>query len=82
MEEFNYKMAENRSIVKHAHEIQIMAKELEILKCVLPDKFITGCIVAILPPSWRKFVTSLKHQRHGHFVDNIIGSLDLRRRRW
>ena len=51
MEQFNdYKMVENRSIVKQAHEIQIMAKELELLKCVLPDKFVAGCIVAKLPP--------------------------------
>ncbi|KAK1606650.1 hypothetical protein QYE76_030323 [Lolium multiflorum] len=52
MEQFNdYRMVENRSVVEQAHEIQIMAKELELLKCVLPDKFVAGCIVAKLPPS-------------------------------
>ena len=36
MEQFNeYKMVENRSIVEQAHELQIMAKELDLLKCVL-----------------------------------------------
>ncbi|KAK1685145.1 hypothetical protein QYE76_045993 [Lolium multiflorum] len=41
MEQFNdYRMVENRSVVEQAHEIQIMAKELELLKCVLPDKFL------------------------------------------
>ncbi|KAK1698883.1 hypothetical protein QYE76_015580 [Lolium multiflorum] len=36
MEQFNdYIMVENRSVVEQAHEIQIMAKELELLKCVL-----------------------------------------------
>ena len=65
MEQFNdYKMVENRSVVEQAHELQIMAKELELLKCVLSDKFVAGCIVAKLPPSWRNFATSLKHQRH------------------
>ncbi|KAK1620517.1 hypothetical protein QYE76_026034 [Lolium multiflorum] len=82
MEQFNdYKMVENRSVVEQAHEIQIMAKELELLKCVLPDKFVAGCIVAKLPPSWRNFATSLKHQRHEFSVKNIMGSRMLRRRR-
>jgi hypothetical protein len=54
-----------------------MAKELELLKCVLPDKFVAGCIVAKLPPSWRNFATSLKHQRHEFSVENIMGSLDV-----
>ncbi|KAK1606289.1 hypothetical protein QYE76_029962 [Lolium multiflorum] len=78
MEQFNdYIMVENRSVVEQAHEIQIMAKELELLKCVLPDKFVAGCIVAKLPPSWRNFATSLKHQRHEFSVENIMGSLDV-----
>ncbi|KAK1608235.1 hypothetical protein QYE76_031908 [Lolium multiflorum] len=71
------RMVENRSVVEQAHEIQIMAKELELLKCVLPDKFVAGCIVAKLPPSWRNFATSLKHQRHEFSVENIMGSLDV-----
>jgi hypothetical protein len=54
MEQFNdYKMVENRFVVEQAHELQIMAKELELLKCMLLDKFVTGCIVAKLPPSCR-----------------------------
>jgi hypothetical protein len=78
MEQFNdYKMVENRSVVEQAHEVQIMAKELELLKCVLPDKFVAGCIVAKLPPSWRSFATSLKHQRQEFSVENIIGSPDV-----
>ncbi|KAK1676978.1 hypothetical protein QYE76_037826 [Lolium multiflorum] len=51
--------------------------ELELLKCVLPDKFDARCIVAKLPPSWRNFATSLKHQRNEFSVENIIGSLDV-----
>ena len=78
MEQFNdYKMVENRSVVEQAHELQIMAKELELLKCVLPYKFFAGCIVAKLPPSWRNFATSLKHQRHELSVEYLIGSLDV-----
>nr|CAD39988.3 OSJNBb0045P24.6 [Oryza sativa Japonica Group] len=54
MEQFHdYRMADNRSVVEQAQEIQTMAKELELLKCVLPDKFVAGCIIAKLPPSWR-----------------------------
>ena len=52
MEQFHdYKMVENRSVLEQAHEIQRIAKELELLKCVLPGKFVTGCIIAKLPNS-------------------------------
>ena len=40
MEQFHdYKMVENRPVLEQAHEIQCIAKELEVLKCVLPGKF-------------------------------------------
>jgi len=78
MEQFNdYKMGDNRSVVEQAHELQIMAKELKLLKCVLPDKFIAGCIVAKIPQSWRSFATSVKHQRHEFSVKSLMGSLDV-----
>jgi len=64
MESFHdYKMVANRSVVEQAHEVQRLAKELELLKCVIPDEFVAGCIIAKLPPSWRGFATSLKHKR-------------------
>jgi hypothetical protein len=56
----DYKMVENCFVVEQAHELQVMAKELELLKCVLPNKFVLGCIVAKLPPYWSNFATSLK----------------------
>jgi hypothetical protein len=65
MESFNnYKMVANKSVVEQAHEIQRLAKELELLKCVLPDEFVAGCIIAKLPSSWRNFTTSLKLKRY------------------
>nr|ASR75387.1 retrotransposon protein [Oryza barthii] len=73
----DYKMADNRSVVEQAHEIQTMAKELELLKCVLPDKFVAGCIIAKLPPSWRSFGTALKHKRQEYSVEGLIASLDV-----
>jgi hypothetical protein len=64
MEQFcDYKMVDNRSIVKQAHEIQSLVKELEGFKCVLPDKFVAGGIIAKLPPTCMDFATSLKHKR-------------------
>ena len=57
MESFHdYKMVNNRSVVEQAHEIQCIARELELLKCNLPDKFVAGCIIAKLP-----FVEELRH---------------------
>jgi hypothetical protein len=51
MESFHdIRMVNNRSVVEQAHEIQCIAKELELLKCALPDKFVAGCIIAKLPP--------------------------------
>ena len=62
IEQFHdYKMVENSSKLEQAHEIQYIAKELDLLKCVLPGKFIAGCIIAKLPNSWRNFATTLKH---------------------
>lgn len=78
MESFNdYKMVANKSVVEQAHEIQRLAKELELLKCVLPDEFVAGCIIAKLPSSWRNFATSLKHKRQKISVENLIASLDI-----
>ena len=78
MEQFHdYKMVDNRSVLDQAHEIQCIAKEMELLKCELLDKFVTGCIIAKLPPSWRNFATSLKHLRREFSVEDVIGHLSV-----
>jgi hypothetical protein len=77
---YDYKMVKNRSIVEQAHEIQALAKKLELFPCVLPDKFIADGIIAKLPPSWRDFATSLKHKRQEFSVAELIGSLDIEER--
>jgi hypothetical protein len=56
MEQFyDYKMVDDRSVVEQAHEIQMLAKELENNNCELPDKFVAGGIIAKWPPSWLDF---------------------------
>jgi hypothetical protein len=70
-------MVDYRSIVEQAHEIQSLAKELEGFKCEFPDKFVTGCIIAKLPPTWTYFATSLKHKRKEFSIVDLIGSLDV-----
>jgi hypothetical protein len=60
---YDYKMVENPFIVEQAHEIQALAKKLELFPCVLPNKFMANGIIAKLPSSWRDFATSLKHKR-------------------
>jgi hypothetical protein len=78
MESFHdYKMADNRSIVEQAHEIQCIAKELDHLKIVLPNQFVAGCIIAKLPSTWRNFARFLKHKRQEISVENLIASLDV-----
>ena len=77
MEQFcDCKMTDERPIVQQAHEIQSLAKELEYFKCVLPDKFVAGGIIAKLPPSWNNFATSLKNKRHEFSVLDLISTLD------
>nr|AAP44618.1 putative polyprotein [Oryza sativa Japonica Group] len=76
MEQFyDYKMVDDRSIVEQAHEIQMLAKELENNNCELPDKFVADGIIAKLLPSWSDFATSLKHKRQEFSVSDLIGSL-------
>src|SRR6185312_6553916 len=78
MESFHdFRMVNNHSIEKQAHEVQVLVKDLELLKCPLPDKFVAGCIIAKLPSSWRNFATALKHKRHEISVENLIASLDV-----
>jgi hypothetical protein len=78
MEQFHdYKMVDNRPVLDQAHEIQCIAKVLELLKCELPDKFVAGCIIAKLPPSWRNFATSLKHLRREFSVEDVIRHLSV-----
>ncbi len=52
-------MVDDRSVVEQAHEIQMLAKELENNRCELPYKFVAGGIIAKLPPSWSDFAISL-----------------------
>ena len=77
MEQFcEYKMTDERSVVQQTHDIQSLSKELEYFKCVLPDKFVAGTIIAKLPPSWNDFATSLKNKRHEFSVLDLISTLD------
>ena len=80
IEQFHdYKMVENRPVLEQAHEIICIVKELELLKCELPGKFVAGCIIAKLPNSWRNFATTLKHQRREFSVEDVIGHLSVSR---
>ena len=58
-------------------DIQTLVKELENFDCVLPEKFVAGCIIAKLQQTWTDFVTSLKHKRQEFGITDLIGSLDV-----
>jgi hypothetical protein len=78
MEQFHdYRMVDDRSVVEQAHEIQVLVKDLEMHGCELPNKFVAGCMIAKLPPSWTEFATSLKHKRQEFDVAQLIGTLDV-----
>ena len=65
------------SIVEQTHEIQMLAKELVNIGCVLPDKFVVACIFTKLPQTWTYFSTSLKHKRQELDIADLIGCLDV-----
>jgi hypothetical protein len=44
-------MVDGKGVVEQDHEIQCMVKELELLKIIVPDKFVDGVIIANLSPS-------------------------------
>jgi hypothetical protein len=63
MEQFHdYRMVDDRSVVEQAHEIQAIVKDLKMHGCELPDKFVAGCMIAKLPPSWTEFATFNKEE--------------------
>ena len=64
-------------MVEQAHEVQCIVKDLDLLKCPIPDKFVAGCIIAKLPSQWRNFATTLKHERQEISVENLIATLDV-----
>jgi hypothetical protein len=70
-------MADGKYVVKQAHEIQCMVKELELLKVVVLDEFVVEGIIAKLPLSWRDFATTLKHKRTHMSILDLIASLDV-----
>jgi hypothetical protein len=78
----DFRMVNNHSVVKQAHEKQILVKKLKLLKYPLPDKFVAGCMIAKLPSSWRNFAAARKHKRHGISVENLIASLDIWEKAW
>jgi len=78
MEKYHdFKMVENRSVVEQAHEFQLIVRELEQLRHVLPDKFVAGGMIVKLPPSWRNFATALKHKRQKISVEDLLAGLDV-----
>jgi hypothetical protein len=77
---FDYKMVDNCSVIKQAHEIQALAKRLKQFLCVLSDKFVAGGIIAKLLSSWRDFAITLKHKRQEFSVTELIRSLDVEER--
>jgi hypothetical protein len=73
----DYQMVDENSVVIQAHEIHCMVKEFRLLKIVVPDEFVTGGIIAKLPPSWRDLSTALKHKRVHMSISDLIASLDV-----
>ena len=83
METFhNYRMVNNRNVVEQAHEVVSIMRELELLNCPLPDKFVAGCVIAKFPSSWKDFTMTLKHKRQELSVQNLIASFDVEDKAW
>lgn len=77
MEGFHdYEMVNNCSVVEQAHEIECIWKEQQLLKSVLPDKFVARQTIAKLTSSWRNFAITLKHKKQEISVENLTASLE------
>jgi hypothetical protein len=72
-----YRMVDDRSIMEHAHEIQLLVGELAHFDRVFPKKFMVGGIIAKLPPTWRNFGTALKHKNEAMTIESLIATLDV-----
>jgi hypothetical protein len=59
-----------------------MVKELKLQKIFVPDKFVDGGIIAKLPPSWRDFITTMKHKRTYMSVSDLNTSFDVEEKGW
>jgi hypothetical protein len=78
MKQFHdYRMVDDRSVVEQTHEVQTRVKELEMFGCVLPNKFVAGCMISKMPQTWTDFATSLKYKRQEFGIAKLIGSLDV-----
>jgi hypothetical protein len=64
-------------VVEQAHEIQFIVGDLQQHGHNLPGRFVAGGIIAKLPPTWRGFVTSLKHKRQNICVQDLLAFLDV-----
>jgi hypothetical protein len=73
----DYKLVDGRNVVEQAYEIQCMMKELELLKIVISNEFVTGGIIVKLPPSWTDFAITLKHKRKHMSISDLIVSLNV-----
>jgi hypothetical protein len=59
MESFqDFKMVKDLPIVEQTHEIHGIAKERELLKCALPEKFVVCCNIAVTDLSVRRGCSS------------------------
>jgi hypothetical protein len=48
-------MVDDCSVVEQAHDVQTLVKELEMFGCVLPDKFVAGCMISKMLETWIDF---------------------------
>jgi hypothetical protein len=74
---FDFSIDAAKSIVMHAREFQLLAREIASLGCPITDRVVAVGIIAKLPTSWRDFATSLKHKREDISTESLIKALDM-----
>ncbi|KAI3735559.1 hypothetical protein L6452_15065 [Arctium lappa] len=57
----NYRMNDNKSVLKQVEELQVLIHELDVEGMGLNINFVVGSIIEKLPPSWKNFKLYLKH---------------------
>src|SRR6516165_6527047 len=59
----NYKMVDNRPVLEQFHEIEKILNHYTQHKMHMDQKIIVSSIIDKLPPSWKDFKRTLKHEK-------------------
>lgn len=58
----SYKMVDNKSVIDQLHDIQHILNQFKIKNMNMDESIVVSSVIDKLPPSWKDYKKSLKHQ--------------------